>query len=95
MTLDSLKQACGKINVTFNGNLIFYHKEVIGRYYYRFNHSIAEELMCDVISISESNTDTIYELNDENEIVKCLVKAIKYFKKRENEIRLERINDDF
>ena len=34
-------------------------------------------------------------LDDVNEIVKCIVKAIKYFKKRDNEIRLKRINDDF
>lgn len=89
MTLDSLKEACDKINVTFNCNLLFYHNEVVGRYYHNDN----DELVCAVLSIGLPYT--IEGLNDENEIVNWIVKAIKYFKKRENEIKLERINNDF
>ena len=89
MTFDSLKQACDKINVSFNGNLLFYHKEIVGRYY----HNDDNELVCDVLSIGVP-----YQaegLNNENEIMNCLVKAIKYFKKLENEKRLRRIENDF
>lgn len=89
MTFDTLKEACDNINVTFKGNLLFYHNEVVGRYYHTYNN----ELVCDVLSIG--NPKPIYGLNNENEIVDWIVKAIKYFKKRENKIKLERINDDF
>lgn len=89
MTFDSLKQACDNVNVTFRGNLLFYHKEVVGRYY----HNDDNELVCDVISIGSPYPAE--GLNNENETVKWLVKAIKYFKKRENEIRLRRIENDF
>jgi len=89
MTFDSLKEACDGINVTFNGGLLFYHKEIVGRYYHNDN----DELVCDVISIGTPYP--IEGLNNENEIMNCFVQAIKYFKKRENEIRLERIEDDF
>ena len=89
MTYDSLKEACDKINVSFNDDLLFYHKELVGRYYEKFNG-----VVCDIISIGLYRPP--YEgLDDVNEIVKCIVKAIKYFKKRDNEIRLKRINDDF
>ena len=89
MTFDSLKQECDEINVTFNGKLLFYHKEIVGRYY----HNDDNELVCDVLSIG-----TPYPaegLNNENEIENCLVKAIKYFKKLENEKRIRRIENDF
>lgn len=89
MTFDSLKQACDSINVTFNGNLLFYHKEIVGRYY----HTDDNELVCDVISIGAPYP--IKGLNNENEIMNCLAKAIKYFKKRENSIRMKRIENDF
>ena len=89
MTFDSLKQACDKINVSFNDDLLFYHNEVVGRYYHNDNG----ELVCDIISIG--STHPIEGLNNEKEIMNCLVQAIKYFKKRENEIRLERIENDF
>ena len=86
MTFDSLKEACDKINVSFNDDLLFYHNELVGRYYEKSNG-----VVCDIISIGRP-----YEgLDDVNEIVKCIVKAIKYFKKQDNEIRLKRINDDF
>ena len=89
MTMDSLKQACDSINVTFNGGLLFYHKEIVGRYYHNDNG----ELVCDVISIGSPHP--IEDINDENEIMNCLVQAIKYFKKLENEKRLKRIENDF
>lgn len=75
MTYDSLKEACDSINVTFNGNLLFYHKEIVGRCY----HNDDNEFVCDVISIG--STHPIEVLNNEKEIMNCLVKAIKYFKK--------------
>lgn len=89
MTFDILKEACDNINVTFKGNLLFYHNEVVGRYYHNDN----DEVVCDVLSIGLPYPNE--GLNDENEIVNWIVKAIKYFKKRENEIKLERINNDF
>ncbi len=91
MTFDSLKQACDSVNVTFNGNLLFYHKEIVGRYYHIYNH--IDEIVCDVICIGSPHP--IEGLNNENEIMNCLVKAIKYFKKLENEKRLKRIKNDF
>lgn len=89
MTFDSLKQSCDMINVTFKGNLLFYHKEIVGRYYQNDDN----ELVCDVISIGTPYP--IKGLNNENEIMNCFVQAIKYFKKLENEKRLKRINYDF
>lgn len=89
MTFASLKQACDSVNVTFNGNLLFYHKEVVGRYY----HNDDDELVCDVISIGTPYP--IKGLNNENEIMNCFVQAIKYFKKLETEKRIKRIEDDF
>lgn len=89
MTFDSLKQACDGINVTFNGRLLFYHKEIVGRYY----NNDDNELVCDVLSVGVPYPAE--GLNNENEIMNHLVKAIKYFKKRENEIRLRRIENDF
>lgn len=89
MTFESLKEVCDKINVTFNGGLLYYHKEIIGRYYHTNNN----ELVCDVISIG--SITPVEGLNNETEIVNLLVKAIEYFKKLENNIRLKRINDDF
>lgn len=89
MTFDSLKEACDKINVSFNDDLLYYHKELVGRYYKKSNG-----VVCDIISIGLCLPP--YEgLDDVNEIVKYIVKAIKYFKERDNEIRLKRINDDF
>ena len=88
MTFESLKEVCDKINVTFNGGLLYYHKEIIGRYYYTNN-----ELVCDVISIG--SITPVEGLNNETEIENLLVKAIEYFKILENNIRLKRINDDF
>lgn len=38
MIFDSLKAVCDKINITFNGNLLFYHKEIVGRCYHIDNH---------------------------------------------------------
>lgn len=89
MTFASLKEVCDSVNVTFRGNLLFYHKEIVGRYYHNDN----DELVCDIISIG--SPQPIEELSDENEIMNCIVKAIKYFKKRENQIRLKRIENDF
>ena len=89
MTMDSLKQLCDSINVTINGNLLFYHKEIVGRCYHNDN----DELVCDVISIGAINP--VEDINDENEIVKLLTKAIKYFKKLETEKRIKRMENDF
>ena len=89
MTFDSLKAVCDKINVTFNGGLLYYHKEIVGRYYHNDN----SELVCDVISIG--SVIPVEGLNNETEIENLMVKAIMYFKKLENNIRLKRINDDF
>lgn len=89
MTMDSLKAVCDSVNVTFNGGLLFYNKEIVGRYYHNDNG----ELVCDVISIG--STHPIEGLNNEKEIMNCLVQAIKYFKKLENEKRLKRIENDF
>lgn len=93
MTEASLKQACDSVNVTFNGNLLFYHKEIVGRYYPIDYHNDNGEIVCDVISIGSPHP--IEELNNENEIMNYLVQAIKYFKKLENEKRLKRIENDF
>lgn len=93
MTFDSLKQACDSVNVTFNGGLLFYHKEIVGRYYHIDPLRDDDELVCDVISIGSPHP--IEELNNENEIMNYLVQAIKYFKKLENEKRLKRIENDF
>lgn len=93
MTMDSLKQACDSVNVTFNGGLLFYHKEIVGRYYPIDYYNDNGELVCDVISIGSIHP--IEGLNNENVIMNCLVQAIKYFKKLENEKRLKRINYDF
>lgn len=90
MTFDSLKAVCDSVNVTFNGNLLFYHKEIVGRCYHNDND---DEFVCDVISIGSPYP--LEGLNNENEIMNCLVQAIKYFKKLENEKRLKRINNDF
>jgi len=89
MTMDSLKQLCDSINVTLNGNLLFYHKEIVGRYY----HNDKDELVCDVISIGTPYP--IEDINDENEIMNCIVQVIKYFKKLENEKRIKRMENDF
>lgn len=89
MTFESLKEVCDKINVTFNGGLLYYHKEIIGRYYQNDD----SELVCDVISIG--SVIPVEGLNNETEIENFMVKAIMYFKKLENNIRLKRINDDF
>lgn len=93
MTFDSLKQACDSVNVTFKGGLLFYHKEIVGRYYHIDPLRDDDEFVCDVISIGSPHP--IEGLNDENEIVKYIVQAIKYFKKLENEKRLKRIDYDF
>lgn len=93
MTMDSLKQLCDSINVTFNGGLLFYHKEIVGRYYPIDYHNDNSELVCDVISIGSPNP--IEGLNNENEIMNCIVQAIKYFKKLENEKRIQRMENDF
>lgn len=89
MTFESLKEVCDKINVTFNGGLLYYHKEIVGRYYQNDD----SELVCDVISIG--SITPAEGLNNETEIENLMVKAIMYFKKLENNIRLKRINDDF
>lgn len=89
MTFESLKEVCDKINVTFNGGLLYYHKEIVGRYYQNDD----SELVCDVISIG--SITPVEGLNNETEIENLMVKAIMYFKKLENNIRLKRINDDF
>ena len=89
MTFESLKEVCDKINVTFNGGLLYYHKEIVGRYY----QDDDSELVCDVISIG--SITPVEGLNNETEIENLMVKAIMYFKKLENNIRLKRINDDF
>ena len=49
MTMDSLKQVCDKINVTFNGNLLFYHKEIVGRYYLNDNGELGLTLIAQVV----------------------------------------------
>lgn len=93
MTFNSLKSVCDSINVTFRGGLLFYHKEIVGRYYHIDPLRDDSELVCDVISIGSPKP--IEELNNENVIMNCLVQAIKYFKKLENEKRLKRIENDF
>lgn len=93
MTFDALKKSVDKISVTFNGSLIFYHNEVIGRY---CSINGAEEVICDVIYVNEKGSSNLIEnLSDENEIVNLIVQTIKFFKKRENIMRLERIENDF
>lgn len=93
MTFDSLKKAVDKIGVTFNGSLIFYHNEVVGRY---CPINGAEEVICDVIYVNEQGSSNLIEnLSDVNEIVNLIGQTIKYFKKRENMIRLERMMNDF
>lgn len=89
MTFESLKEVCDNINVYFKGNLLFYHNEIVGRYYHTDNN----ELVCDVISIG--SVTPVEALNNETEIENLIVKAIIYFKKLENNRRLKRINDDF
>ena len=91
MTFESLKEVCDKINVTFNGGLLFYHKEIVGRYYHTNNNEL--EVVCDVISIG--SVIPVEGLNNETEIENWLVKAIEYFKIIDNNKRLKRINDDF
>ena len=93
MTFDSLKKAVDKISVTFNCSLMFYHNEIVGRY---CPINGAEEVICDVIYINEKGLSNLIEnLSDENEIANLIVQTIKYFKKRENIMRLERIENDF
>ncbi len=91
MTIESLKEVCDKINVYFKGNLLFYHKEIVGRYYHTNNNEL--EIVCDIISIG--SITPVEGLNNETEIENLMVKAIMYFKKLENNIKLKRINDDF
>lgn len=93
MTFDSLKKAVDKIGVTFNISIILYHNEVVGRY---CPINGAEEVICDVIYVNEQGSSNLIEnLSDVNEIVNLIGQTIKYFKKRENMIRLERIMNDF
>lgn len=93
MTFDSLKKDVDKIGVTFNGSIILYHNEVVGRY---CPINGAEEVICDVIYVNEQGSSNLIEnLSDANEIVNLIGQTIKYFKKRENMIRLERIMNDF
>ena len=48
------------------------------------------------IYVNENGSSNLIEnLSDENEIVNLIVQTIKYFKKRENIMRLERIENDF
>lgn len=93
MTFDSLKKAVDKIGVTFNISIILYHNEVVGRY---CPINGAEEVICDVIYVNEQGSSNLIEnLSDVNEIVNLIGQTIKYFKKRENMIRLERMMNDF
>lgn len=93
MTFDSLKKAVDKISVTLNGSLILYHNDVVGRY---CHINDMEEVICDVIYVNENGSSNLIErLSDENQIMNLIVQTIKYFKKRENRKRLERIMDDF
>lgn len=93
MTFDSLKKDVDKIGVTFNGSIILYHNEVVGRY---CPINGAEEVICDVIYVNEQGSSNLIEnLSDVNEIVNLIGQTIKYFKKRENMIRLERMMNDF
>ena len=92
MTFESLQEVCDKINVYFKGNLLFYHNEIVGRYYHK--HPLNNnEIVCDVISIG--SVTPVEALNNETEIENLIVQAIIYFKKLENIRRLKRINDDF
>lgn len=89
MTFESLKELCDNINVSFKNNLMYYHKEIIGRFYF----TGYSEFVCDIIVIGSPKP--VERLEDETEIEQYLIKAIKYFKEIENKQRLKRIENDF
>lgn len=90
MTFDSLKQAVDKISVTFNGSLIFYHNEVIGRY---CPINGAEDVICDVIYVNENGSSNLIEnLSDEkrNSELDCSNNKVFQETRKYNEIRKDR-----
>ena len=89
MTFESLKELCDNINVTFKNNLMYYHKEIIGRFYFT-GHS---KFVCDILVIGSPKPVEL--LDDEIIIEHYLIKAIKYFKENEHKQRLKRIENDF
>lgn len=88
MTFESLKELCDNINVTFKNNLMYYHKEIIGRFYFA-----GCKFVCDIIVIGSMKPAE--RLDNETEIEQYLINAIKYFKKMEINQRLKRIENDF
>ena len=88
MTFDTLKELCDNINVSFKNNLMYYHKEVIGRFYFA-----GSKLVCDILVIGSPKP--VEKLDNETIIEHYLIKAIKYFKETENKQRLKRIENDF
>lgn len=88
MTFKTLKELCDNINVSFNNNLMYYHKELIGRFYF-----VGSKFVCDILVIGSPKP--VEKLDNETEIEQYLIKAIMYFKINENKQRLKRIENDF
>lgn len=88
MTLESLKEICDNISVSLNNNLMYYHKELVGRFYF-----IGSKFVCDILVIGSPKP--VERLDDETIIEQYLIKAIKYFKENEHKQRLKRIENDF
>ena len=88
MTYKTLKELCDNINVSLNNNLMYYHKEIIGRFYF-----IGSKFVCDILVIGSPKP--VERLDNETEIEQYLIKAIMYFKINENKQRLKRIENDF
>jgi hypothetical protein len=89
MTFESLKELCDNISVSLNNNLMYYHKELVGRFYFT-GHS---KFVCDILVIGSPKP--VERLDDETIIEQYLIKAIKYFKENEHKQRLKRIENDF
>ena len=88
MTFESLKEICDNISVSLNNNLMYYHKELVGRFYF-----IGSKFVCDILVIGSPKP--VERLDDETIIEHYLIKAIKYFKENEHKQRLKRIENDF
>lgn len=88
MTFETLKELCDNISVSFKNNLMYYHKEIIGRFYF-----IGSKFVCDILVIGSPKP--VERLDNETIIEHYLIKAIKYFKENEHKQRLKRIENDF
>ena len=53
MTYKTLKELCDNINVSLNNNLMYYHKEIIGRFYF-----IGSKFVCDILVIGSALTNS-------------------------------------